>query len=1025
MVVTHWLGKLTLGFVLGGALALLNASGVLSAPRLEWLAKLWRKDMVSRWLLLTVPLVAAWLVSKARSTERAHAKAKGSCLMDALDWVLPARMRGTLGLSRPCAAPGLTQLYILSFPWYFLIDYSTTPPLPGGLLGRIHVLRACLTSQGVCQSSFLVVGALFYVCVALLLLLVALFFAGCRLSCASLRSPEQKGEGAGDRKRDDQQEAEDTSANPGTARTETQRASLTKQELEDWLKSDQPSKVDFFAQPDYATQLCEWFEKSRTRGGLGGLRLIGGAGSGKTSVGQQLAQQWQRPKRGTGVHSFVHVDAWAYADGLELVEGTLTSIQNAIGSYDGSHATRRLAQRFAQAAGHGGYSVGAALDTLLRPRESPTEVIESFEAVLKRLDAWLILWVDDLDRFLKFEEVGREGPAGAPTKPTTLQQTRSASDVRAIASLLHALVQQPRIGLVCALTEWDFPVASDPEKLFANDRELPSLTFEHWVSVVQVFREKLLLPEVRGSDPAPEGMREGFAACFQPNPVMIVHETYDPDKKAIYAAIMKFNQAFLAKTLTPRKLKVALNATLARFAPIASIADRDEILLLELTRALEPEIYAQVRKRLSQHAYGHLPEVAEEPPSAGVIDAGSGKKTPKTKGNRHSLVDALLHWFIERDGNHEGDPPWAHLKSLASPFARAVTMQPHFDWPNPVWVKELATFTAALEAFASDPKPQHTTALIELLRQPCVWHPSSRYHVLHYVKGRLTAHMEGERGEASNMILAQVLRITFAEYCGLADAIGFWRLATVHAIHLNSRELWAPELLARAKAPPEAPGVLRSSLQSFGDEHGSRAVFAFGVALISEVANHLCLKRSPTREAEAERDAFAHEALADVQRMLCDDANPCNEGLLITLRNATRLMFKGGHDVVPWEIAGEVRAPFARLVRALIERQRPGDEPACLLLVMVEKQYARGQPPEFLFRYELRHDWRQRLINIAAERAPEEPLGDAEERALGEAVDALAARFFEHEPNDASVLQRDFDSLREAYLASLKPRADV
>ena len=685
LIAVAWLKVLVIGALLGTLFGALTWN---DAFPFAWLKSWWlaAPNPWGRALLALLPVAFLWASAPRR---RGDDEPAASCFDTWLERVLPASFRGTLGLARPWHAPGLLHLYIFSLTTGLSVArLASTATTWGG-----H----SWFGQGLASR-----GAL---CVAVVALFAALLCDLC-MSCFESRVQLRKG-------------AAPAATSAEELQTETATVSHATQDdrvaFEVWLNSDDPADDDRFGTRNYGEQLASFMQTARSKGPLPALRLIGGPGSGKTTASREFARAWSECTR----QAFVRVECWAYANEEEVVEGILTQLQRRIGEWDGSLVTRRVAAEYARAVGiqqSGLDAVSGATSSLLLRNQNPTEVIARLDQVLERVGAWVVLWVDDLDRFAP------QGDAKVASDANGSPGPAPSDHLRIVASLLHSLAQARRIGVICAVNSRSFRVTADQEKLFSDDREIHSLSWETWRPIAAEFRAgwlEDLKRTVLAVDLAPEGYRNVFDALWR---------GYQPrlpdDEGTMLAACVGqlngFRSALESFYVTPRNLKAALRSVRNRFLPIADVADPDEILLLMLLKRFDLEMYDKL-------IAGYRTGIEKYGVATFFRNEGDNSEPNEREKRDISLFEGLrtnlrgkpyAEWFLGLDIE---STPWKYLKSLSSEFSKPVVLDA-LDFPNIDSVRVLGEFTRGMQSFLRE---SSVYSCEDLKRVIVVDHPGS------------------------------------------------------------------------------------------------------------------------------------------------------------------------------------------------------------------------------------------------------------------------------------------------------------
>ncbi len=517
----------------------------------NWLIRLWRaapSPLGHLWLAM-LPLVALWLFVPRQNMTRLTTQ---SCSAPKRlgELLMPQSLFGFLGLSRPLAGPGLLQGFVIAVLFGHLTarlgaasERAAKCADPYGP-SAFAPLTESLSLEGFTQHGLVSSPAFL---IALFLLIIS------ELLRRWLESHSKR----------DAQGTQATLPEPHTVVEALSRAGF-----DAWLDSDEPSASDGFGGREFGKVLAQrMHERSLSASGvLPGLRLVGENGTGKTTASLEFGRDWEaKPSRVT-----VYVNAWSYSNEQDLVLGILLQLERALSRWDASLAVRGLASEFARAVGFPRSWFGALVSGAfgwLRSAREPHEVIERLDEALLRLDAWVVLWVDDLDRFSPAND--EHTPGNTPPSPRP--------DIRIVASLLHALTLARRVGVVCALSREHFQITRDDEKLFSDTYRIPTLAFSEWRPKVQAFRSHAATrpePEHRPRrDLAPPGYREDFDRLWTGN------------KEGITAELKPlFDWLEDEVRLTPRTLKGALRATKDRFADFVRVVDADEYLLLNILK---------------------------------------------------------------------------------------------------------------------------------------------------------------------------------------------------------------------------------------------------------------------------------------------------------------------------------------------------------------------------------------------------------------------------------------------------------
>lgn len=612
-----------------------------------WLHGLWRALAPSPLLQLCtvlLPLVLLLVFAPRRRRRVATGPAQGGwTAMLALChrsfcWLCPPSACALLGLRRPFTAPCLTQIYVLSLP---------VAQLTAGRWVAFWESGA-FSSYGVASRA-----AWGFACAVWAL---AVLIAEVRYRMT--RGP-------------DAQPAPEAPAKNRAPAEMLAGWRASKPAFDVWLQDDSPAAEGAFDLPDYAAQLHQDLVAQRSGGALDGIRLIGPRGIGKTTIAGQLAEAWERDRG----HIFVRIDAWAYESGADLAAGLIRVLSERVGELDALVVLARHERSFLRLAGYARSWLPHALRLMLGQRATtPLDVIERFNRDLERLGVWLVFWLDDLDRFLELDQTA-ELKLG---KRTHQLRSRTGADARIVDATLHALVSQPRLGFICALSDWDAGMLRDPEKLFADDREIRALSLDAWRPVVSIFRTHYQEPFGGRVTPAQRQTRTFFDALWDKKyDAEADSETSEPEW---HEAFKYFSEALANTSITPRQLKRVLQVTRKRHRPVAKIVELDELLMLYLLRQTEGSSatgdYEALRTVLAgtpeEHDFYASLKIASSKKEdmqqeiATVFEEAMWKLESISAEDpvHHQLLRALCRWLLFKPR------PWAHLRSLATDAIR-------------------------------------------------------------------------------------------------------------------------------------------------------------------------------------------------------------------------------------------------------------------------------------------------------------------------------------------------------------------
>ncbi len=206
--------------------------------------------------------------------------------------------------------------------------------------------------------------------------------------------------------------------------------------IEQWYQTDQALvgiDSDRFDSAPIASRIANRLKEPALRG-VPSQALIGGLGSGKTTIKNFVEQLLDREKR----ISIVTVELWPYDTTAAAVQGVMTSLLEAIALEINVWHLRGIPSSYASAV----TTIAQPLAPILqaKPRQ-PVELVDEIDRTLLAIGAHYVLWVEDLERFA----IGDPDTDEAETQA-------EAEKLAPIRALLYALNRCKSISVITATT---------------------------------------------------------------------------------------------------------------------------------------------------------------------------------------------------------------------------------------------------------------------------------------------------------------------------------------------------------------------------------------------------------------------------------------------------------------------------------------------------------------------------------------------------------------------------------------------
>ncbi len=436
------------------------------------------------------------------------------------------------------------------------------------------------------------------------------------------------------------------------------------QELERWLRTDDPiesCEQDAFGHDTVARRIARRLVPDPETGDSPPtIAVVGPLGSGKTSILNLTRHHLGSMGALERSVLLVDVSLWPFEDVAAAVRGILSQITTELSRHVSAASLASLPSRYAAAiAGAGRW--WPLLAALLHRERSPEEVLERLETVAAAIDMWIVLWIEDLERFAGTANAGVRGVA---------DDTASANEgLGPIRSLLHLLDQCHRISVILSSNTLD--ARFDMDKLARFIEHVPPARPPEAAELIDGFRRGCLeMLEAAGAiDPGAEARRPHLHRPAGEDDVDAL-DSWEPS--------LAENLATLCAT--PRGLKQTLRAALDVWEALMGEIDPDDVLMMSTLKIMEPDVFALVERHIDilRDGWGSR---GEGQPKKSPFDEALERTLAKRPDERARAVRGILGFLF-------GD--WSQRKTAMSSRPQGLSEHGHADyWRRFLAVPEL------------------------------------------------------------------------------------------------------------------------------------------------------------------------------------------------------------------------------------------------------------------------------------------------------------------------------------------------
>ncbi len=295
------------------------------------------------------------------------------------------------------------------------------------------------------------------------------------------------------------------------------------------------------------------------------MAVVGERGSGKSTIGRLVEHHLHSNQR----MLFVKLSLWVFDSTEAAVRGILNEVVRALGTRVNTLSLIGLPEQYAATVEKLG--PWAFVLALFRKSPNPKEIIEQVDEIALAIDARLVLWIEDLERFSGIRAMEDEGGA-----------LREEERLGPIRSLLWLLNECERIGVVVADTS--LRSRFDVEKIARFVERVPPLDLDQAGKVIQFFRNKCLNGYPKAIiDPVHPDERDKF----KPSEPLVRSIRYYLSSKREPEPF----DALIDVVRTPRSLKNVLRWTLETWEQLPGEIDLDHVLAASAIRSGYPEAF--------------------------------------------------------------------------------------------------------------------------------------------------------------------------------------------------------------------------------------------------------------------------------------------------------------------------------------------------------------------------------------------------------------------------------------------------
>lgn len=373
--------------------------------------------------------------------------------------------------------------------------------------------------------------------------------------------------------------------------------------------------------------------------------LKGARGTGKSSILRLVEHHF----RNFDALSFCYCEAGRYAGREALVVGILEQLLAEVRQFGDVMSLSQTPRKVWQEVGGGRLGLIASLVALVSPA-SQRERLDRLDQILIALDRFVVLVVEDLERFISHEpdasQMGRE-PGGS----------RSEGAFSLGALLMH-IDEMERVSLVVATVERGMS-ALDQHKLIRRAERVPNVPLDDVATVVAEVRHENLC----GGEP------DGILGVVGPQAFgggrdRLRHHRFIEDALADFGHPHAGFTAICKAIGSPRRMKSVLRRHRELWGRLRGEVDHDDLLALTALEFYRQDVYqllaeqgAQIVSRLHSgsgtSAWGLMRDAAEAAGRAGTKGAPTVDEPPREPSGawtENKAFDSFFKWLGHRVG---------------------------------------------------------------------------------------------------------------------------------------------------------------------------------------------------------------------------------------------------------------------------------------------------------------------------------------------------------------------------------------
>ncbi|WP_426730613.1 P-loop NTPase fold protein [Myxococcus faecalis] len=341
-------------------------------------------------------------------------------------------------------------------------------------------------------------------------------------------------------------------------------------ELRAWIQHDTPIQhphLDAFNRRPTALRIVERIRGTTTPPPT--IALIGELGSGKTSILHLITHELKNSGPINQNIIVTQISLWPFETIDAAIRATLSAITREISHHINTIPMSGLSDEYINTI----EKANAGWISFFRNHRSPLAIISDFDKVATALELRIVLWIEDLERF-----------AGPPTA-STIESERLGP----IRSLLHMFSDTKCIQLILASTH--LGTKFDIEKIARFIEPLPTIDHRTTWPIIKAFIDACWLPR-DFIDPAITSVRQELHGK---------KATHTPSQSALLLPYeMNLPIALATICSNPRKLKFGLRHCLDAWETLRGEIDFDDLLVVSLLRAAEPELFAIITDSIDE-----------------------------------------------------------------------------------------------------------------------------------------------------------------------------------------------------------------------------------------------------------------------------------------------------------------------------------------------------------------------------------------------------------------------------------------